>query len=202
MARPRAFDTDQALEAAMHVFWLKGYEGASLSDLLDAMQIARGSLYKAFEDKRSIYLAALDRYDRRVVEGGVVMLDDRAIGDGMIRVERLLHAAVEPVAQMDDRRGCFLCNAAVERAPVDADVEKKVQAMLKRLEDGIARALSESRVAGAWDHERCRAAARALTTFYMGLRVMAKAGQSARDLRGIIRTTLSEMKLIGRSQTS
>jgi TetR/AcrR family transcriptional repressor of nem operon len=48
MARPREFDIDEALERAMNVFWSKGYEGASLQDLLDAMNIARGSLYKAF----------------------------------------------------------------------------------------------------------------------------------------------------------
>ena len=64
MARPREFDIDEALERAMDVFWTKGYDGASLQDLLEAMNIARGSLYKAFQDKHSVYLAALDRYDR------------------------------------------------------------------------------------------------------------------------------------------
>ena len=71
MARPREFDIDQALERAMNVFWTKGYEGASLQDLLDAMNIARGSLYKAFEDKHSVYLAALDRYDRTEIQRAV-----------------------------------------------------------------------------------------------------------------------------------
>ena len=59
MGRPREFDVDKALDRAMGVFWQKGYEGASLQDLLHAMEIARGSLYKAFEDKHSIYLAPL-----------------------------------------------------------------------------------------------------------------------------------------------
>ena len=64
MARPREFDIDQALDRAMGVFWEKGYEAASLQDLLKAMKIARVSLYKAFDDKRAIYLATLDRYDQ------------------------------------------------------------------------------------------------------------------------------------------
>ncbi|WP_083240598.1 TetR/AcrR family transcriptional regulator [Methyloceanibacter methanicus] len=76
MGRPREFDIDKALDRAMGVFWQKGYEGASLQDLLQAMQIARGSLYKAFEDKHSIYLAALDRYDRTEVETGTAFLSD------------------------------------------------------------------------------------------------------------------------------
>ncbi|NIQ96073.1 MAG: helix-turn-helix transcriptional regulator, partial [Desulfuromonadales bacterium] len=76
MARPREFDVDEALDRAMGVFWLKGYEGTSLQDLLKAMKIARGSLYKAFEDKHSIYLAALDRYDQTEVEEGIAFLSD------------------------------------------------------------------------------------------------------------------------------
>ncbi|NJM33970.1 MAG: hypothetical protein HC850_03830 [Rhodomicrobium sp.] len=58
MARPREFDTDEAIEKAMQVFWEKGH-GAALPDLLGGMEIARGSFYKAFSDKKSVYLMAL-----------------------------------------------------------------------------------------------------------------------------------------------
>jgi AcrR family transcriptional regulator len=60
--RPRAFDPDAALERAMHVFWGKGYEGASLSDLTRAMGINRPSLYAAFGDKEQLFRKVLDRY--------------------------------------------------------------------------------------------------------------------------------------------
>src|SRR5216110_2342376 len=60
--RPRAFDTDAALERAMHVFWAKGYEGASLSDLTRAMRINRPSLYAAFGNKEELFRKVLDRY--------------------------------------------------------------------------------------------------------------------------------------------
>src|ERR1700687_5700303 len=60
--RPRSFDSDKALDAAMQVFWRKGYEGASLSDLTDAMGINRPSLYAAFGDKEALFRKALDRY--------------------------------------------------------------------------------------------------------------------------------------------
>jgi len=60
--RPRAFDPDAALERAMHVFWAKGYEGASLSDLTRAMRINRPSLYAAFGNKEQLFRKALDRY--------------------------------------------------------------------------------------------------------------------------------------------
>src|SRR5258707_2768607 len=60
--RPRAFDPDAALERAMHVFWAKGYEGASLSDLTRAMRINRPSLYAAFGNKEQLFGKVLDRY--------------------------------------------------------------------------------------------------------------------------------------------
>jgi AcrR family transcriptional regulator len=60
--RPRAFDPDAALELAMHVFWAKGYEGASLSDLTRAMRINRPSLYAAFGNKEELFRKVLDRY--------------------------------------------------------------------------------------------------------------------------------------------
>src|SRR4051812_42751972 len=60
--RPREFDTEKALERAMHVFWRKGYEGASLTDLTEAMGINRPSLYAAFGDKAALFRRALDKY--------------------------------------------------------------------------------------------------------------------------------------------
>src|SRR5262252_2095208 len=60
--RPRAFDRDRALDQALQVFWRKGYEGASLSDLTRAMGINRPSLYAAFGNKKSLFRQVLDRY--------------------------------------------------------------------------------------------------------------------------------------------
>src|SRR5213080_2666917 len=60
--RPRAFDPDAALDRAMHVFWAKGYEGASLSDLTRSMRINRPSLYAAFGNKEQLFGKVLDRY--------------------------------------------------------------------------------------------------------------------------------------------
>src|SRR5467141_5412537 len=62
LGRPRAFDPDTALDRAMHVFWAKGYEGASLSDLTRAMRINRPSLYAAFGNKEELFRKVLDRY--------------------------------------------------------------------------------------------------------------------------------------------
>jgi TetR/AcrR family transcriptional repressor of nem operon len=62
MARTREFDTEAAVERAMRVFWCKGYEATSISDLVEATGVQRGSLYAAFGSKQGLYHAALDRY--------------------------------------------------------------------------------------------------------------------------------------------
>ena len=190
MARPREFDIDQALERAMNVFWTKGYEGASLQDLLEAMNIARGSLYKAFQDKHSVYLAALDRYDRTEIQQTVDGLRDRSAGDGAVRIHRFLEDARAAVVQRHDRRGCFLCNAAVDRAPMDGGIQTKVLAMMRRMERAVAAALDESRQAAHWPAKRRAEAALTLTNAYVGLRVLARSGFPPKDLAAVIRTAL------------
>jgi TetR/AcrR family transcriptional regulator, transcriptional repressor for nem operon len=190
MARPREFDIDEALERAMNVFWTKGYDGASLQDLLDAMNIARGSLYKAFEDKHAVYLAALDRYDRTEIQRAVDVLRDRSAGDGAARIHRFLEDARAAVVRRHDRRGCFLCNAAVDRAPMDAVIQDKVLAMMKRMERAVAAALNESAQAADWPAKRRAEAALALTNAYVGLRVLARSGFPPKDLAAVIRTAM------------
>lgn len=187
MARPREFDEDEALEAAMGLFWTKGYEAASLEDLLAAMGIARGSLYKAFRSKRDIYLATLARYDQTVVDAAVAMLGDPAGGDGGARIRRFLLSAVEPLAGAGDRRGCFLCNAAVDRAQSDPEVAAKVMAMMRRIERAIAAALTEGGQGVGRDAAARAETARLLLTAYVGLRVLARAGYPAEELRRIAR---------------
>lgn len=195
MARPREFDIDEALDRAMGVFWTKGYEGASLQHLLKAMKIARGSLYKAFEDKRSIYVAALDRYDHTVVQKVVEELRDLRAGDGIARIRAVLEDARDAVASRNDRRGCFLCNAAVDQAPADPKIRAKVMAMLKRLELAFAEALKESKQVARWSARRRAETARLLLNSYMGLRVLARSGYSAADLTGIIGACLQNWGL-------
>jgi TetR/AcrR family transcriptional regulator, transcriptional repressor for nem operon len=189
MARPREFDIDEALDHAMGVFWAKGYEAASLQDLLGAMKIARGSLYKAFKDKRSIYLAALDLYDKTTVETGVSLLSDPEAGDGLSRIRTLL----EGVRDDEDRRGCFLCNAAIDQARVDPEVEARVAAMMRRLEAAFSTALKQSKRAGRWSAKRRTETARFIFNTYMGLRVLARSGYPTRELQAIIDAALRDL---------
>src|SRR5210317_1187307 len=62
VGRPRGFDEAKVLDAAMEVFWRKGYESTSLADLLEATGLHKGSLYQAFGDKHTLFISALRRY--------------------------------------------------------------------------------------------------------------------------------------------
>ena len=84
--RPRVFDADAALDAALAVFWRHGYEGASLTDLTAAMGINRPSLYAAFGNKESLFRRVMDRYAERGRTGGRV--PGRADGPGVRRRAR------------------------------------------------------------------------------------------------------------------
>src|SRR5205823_12481892 len=108
--RPRAFDPDTALERAMHVFWAKGYEGASLSDLTKAMRINRPSLYAAFGDKEHLFRRALDRY-----AAGPAAYACEALKEPTARavVERLLYSTVDAMGDSRNPRGCLLVQGAL-----------------------------------------------------------------------------------------
>ena len=179
MGRPREFDTDAALAAAMRVFWTKGYDGTSLDDLLTAMKIGRGSLYKAFSDKRTLYRAALALYDRSVVDSVVKQLRDRT-ASGCDRVSQFLHSIADAVRQGVDPPGCFLCNASVDQAPTDAAIMAATSASLRRLEAAIGAALSDC--IPAVDADRHRAESSRMVADYIGLRVLARSGHSADQL--------------------
>ena len=106
----------------------------------------------------------------------------------------MLEGARDAVAD-NDRRGCFMCNAGIDRAAADPKVQKKVLAMMKRLESGFATALKESRLAASWPPKRRTETARLLLDTYMGLNVLARAGYSPAELSGVIGTFLRDWGL-------
>lgn len=185
MARPREFDIDEAVGRAMAVFWRLGYDGASLSDLLDGMGIARGSLYKAFTDKKSLFLLALERYDREAVTPGVALLTDPAVTDGWARIVQLFETVVG-FARDGDRRGCMLCSAAAGPAASDPEIAAEVHRMLERMRNGFLAALGDSPRHGALAPSALQDRAETLTTLYVGLRILARAQAPLARLDGCL----------------
>lgn len=110
VGRPRAFDTDAALEKAMQVFWQKGYEGASLSDLTEAMGINRPSLYAAFGNKEELFRKALDCYG----EGpAAYVLEALKEPTAKAVIEKLITAGTTLLSDPRNPRGCLAVQAAL-----------------------------------------------------------------------------------------
>src|ERR1700681_4090818 len=110
LGRPRSFETGKALDAAMKVFWRKGYEGASLSDLTKAMGINRPSLYAAFGHKEKLFHKVLDRYAE-----GPASFSYAALGEPTSRavVERLLYGTADMLTSRQNPHGCLWVQGAL-----------------------------------------------------------------------------------------
>src|SRR4051812_28497699 len=105
MARPRAFDLEVAVDSALHVFWAKGYEGASLDDLTAAMGINRPSLYAAFGSKEALFRRAIDRYVTTYGAGITAALEADTAREA---VARTLRAYADAAGRPGCPAGCFM----------------------------------------------------------------------------------------------
>ena len=175
MARPREFDEEQVIESLMKVFWEKGYQAASMQDLVAASGLLKGSLYGAFGDKQALYLVALRHYDRTRIQAGIDMLNS-ADGNSEQKVSRLFDSVIDSVKTGVFAGGCLLCNASIEMAAIDSSVASEVNNTIRRLQTALMATLSSP---GINAHEAEALAAFIIST-YFGSRVLAKAGAPVR----------------------
>jgi AcrR family transcriptional regulator len=125
IGRPRAFDSDQALDRALRVFWEKGYEGACLSDLTKAMGINRPSLYGAFGNKEALFRKALDRY----AEGPLASLRAAMQAPtGRAAAEGFLRGTIEVLTDPRMPRGCLIVQGALACGEAADPVRKELAA--------------------------------------------------------------------------
>jgi TetR/AcrR family transcriptional repressor of nem operon len=143
VGRPREFDEERALEAAMDAFWRKGYESTSLTDLCSCTGLHKGSLYQAFGDKHQLFMQSLKHYaDREFKETAAVALQQQSPLDSIRAVVRTVcdHAA--------EGRGCLIINSMVELAPHDPQVKEAIQAEGYRRIQVLTEFLTKAQEAG------------------------------------------------------
>ncbi len=184
MAWPREFNHDQVLDAAMAIFWAKGYEAASLADLTAAMGLAKSSFYEAFGSKHALFLRVIDRYGETIVAPRSSLLETGNWAGSTIAV--LFERIIEGVLAEDPRRGCLAGNAASEVLPGDTIAAPHINACLMRYEDAFHGILTRAGDSGELPPERdLRAIARFLAATLQGLYVMAQAGAGRDALNDI-----------------
>lgn len=187
--RPREFDVDEALAAALRVFWTKGYEGASLSDLTEAMGITRPSLYAAFGNKEALFRKALDLYEReKLAYVGEALKAPSSRGVA----ERLLRGALEMQTSDSEPRGCLrvissmTCGAEAES--VRADLIERRASSQQALRDRMARAKEEGDLPPGTDVDGIT---NYLGAILQGMAVQAGSGAGSKQLEELVNTSLA-----------
>jgi TetR/AcrR family transcriptional repressor of nem operon len=148
MARPREFDINEALQAAMLLFWERGYEATSVDDLLRRMKINRASLYAAFGEKRALFVQALKLYEKQF--GYQILLDRARLGSPKLAIKELFEETIKTVTDTppQDRRGCLMQNTALELAPHDADIRRIVRENTEKCRAVLVRVLELAKEKG------------------------------------------------------
>lgn len=192
MPRHKEFDRTEVLDRALELFWHRGYEGTSMQQLVDAMGIHRGSLYGTFGDKHALFLAALRRYDELWISRFVEPLS--APGPVRPAVRRVLEQAGREATE-GVRRGCLATNSAVELAPHDPELARRVRAMLSRVEGALRAALERARGTGELSADvDPPAVARFLIGVLQGLRVLSRMGAEPETLRDTVEVSMKALE--------
>ena len=180
MARPREFDEAEVLAKAMDVFWTHGYDATSITDLMDATGLAKGSLYKGFGDKKRLFTLALDAYladaNSRLAEC------DASSESGREALEQVFAGVVAMSTGSGVRRGCLSVNSAIELGPHDSTVRNRLRRNTRQKEETfvtiISRGIADGSLRKNLDPQ---AAARCITTMTNGLQVRGKLGLTRRE---------------------
>lgn len=186
--RPRSFDMDQALDRALQVFWRKGYEGTSLSDLTGAMRINRPSLYAAFGDKEALFRKALGRYD----EGPAAYVRE-ALNEPTARgvVEKLLRRAADSLSNPRNPPGCLNVQGALACGGGAEPVRRELAMRRAASEAAIRQRLRQAQAEGDLPPDANPTdLARYIATVLQGMSVQAAGGATHAQLQRVIKTAL------------
>ena len=190
VGRPRSFDPEEALEKALKVFWQRGYEGASLPELTEAMGINRPSLYAAFGYKENLFRLAMQRY----MEGKACHVVE-AVQEATARqvAEKLLYGGIDLVTAPKNPHGCFMVQGALacsdEAEPIRKEVAKNRQDGETLVRCRLERAQAEGDLP---PHADPADLARFLASLSYGLAVQAAGGATREELKRVAEVALKQ----------
>jgi TetR/AcrR family transcriptional repressor of nem operon len=195
MARPREFDENVVMDAAIRCFWSRGYEATSIQNLVGETGITAASLYNAYGDKRSIFRTALDRY----VEDGI---GERIRRCEALRPRQAIGAFFDEILirSLNDRerKGCMLVNSALEIAPHDPEFRKMIAGVLDRIENFFLRCVESGQADGTISQSTpANVLAGHLLGVLMGVRVLARVRPERALLEAVIAPALASLDAAG-----
>jgi TetR/AcrR family transcriptional repressor of nem operon len=183
--RPREFDTDAALDKAITRFSEYGYHGTSISDLNACLGLTSGSIYKAWGDKRGLFLAALDRYMTRRSEAIAACLASELSGKKKIEILLTQYALLSSEAA--GRTGCLVIESAVELALADNEISDLIAAQQTKREEQLLHLLQEGQLDGSIRTEvNAASMAKLLLALQQGMRILGKTGSDTSTMLGMV----------------
>jgi TetR/AcrR family transcriptional regulator, transcriptional repressor for nem operon len=189
MPRPKSFDEDAVLDQAVQLFWQRGYEGTSIADLEAHLGLGRQSLYNSFGDKHTLFLKALERYQR---DNGAAVARLGAPDAGLKAIRGFFRWAVDSLTHAEPGRGCLLTNTISERGSDDPDALLRCNVARDALERAFRRALTQAKARGELPKTLdVEATATLLVLQNYGLTVLAKTGKTAAELHAAVEVLLA-----------
>jgi AcrR family transcriptional regulator len=183
IGRPREFDTEEAVDRAMYLFWRKGYEGTSLSDLTSTLGITRASLYAAFGNKKALFMTVLDRYE---ANAGRYRVDALKALTAREFARKLLLGAVALHGDKSNPPGCLGVQGALVCGNRSIAIRQELISRRLAGEAAIHRRLKRAKAEGDLP-ANCNPAdlARYLSAVIYGITVLAAGGANRRELQGV-----------------
>lgn len=188
--RPPAFDHDKALEKALRVFWLRGYEGASMAELTEALGINRPSIYAAFGNKEELFRKALGKY-----LAGPVAYVAEAMNEPTSRqvVEKFLTRSAEFLTSPNNPSGCMIVQGALSCGPGSELIQRELIAHRKGYEDALKQRFELAKMQGDLpDSVNASHLAKYVATLHQGMSVQATSGATLEDLMAVVEIALKD----------
>jgi TetR/AcrR family transcriptional repressor of nem operon len=192
MGRAKEFDEDEVLDRVMIDFWETGYNALSIRGIEESTGVLKGSLYAAFGDKHSLFLAALERYIR-LGRADV----DKLLAKGptpRAAIERYLRARATRCTGPLRSRGCLLANTAIELAPHDAEVSSVAATAYRAMVDQLVPTLREGQRMGQISRDKdAKTLAEYLVVLVQGMNVVGKTDADGSMVRAALKLALRSL---------
>lgn len=192
MARNKEYKREDVLDAATRVFWVKGFKGTSMSDLVTATGLNKYSMYQEFGNKEGLFRECIDNYTMRLNREGLGILTQLPLG--LQNIEAFFLRLVDRASSCDSP-GCLLVNSAIEKELLEEEAFIKVKKNLARIEELFFQCLTAAQTNDQIAQEKdCRILAAFLFTVANGMAVQSKTGRSKETLASMVDVALSTLK--------
>ncbi len=177
--RPRGFDEDEVLDALVALFWERGFEAASLTDIVDTAGLNKSSLYNAFGSKDEVFVRALERY----VDARAAMLQEMTDGDaGIDDLLAAIEAIREEITSEQGARGCLAVNTSTELGLRNDQVRELSERYRSSLRHGFCRPLERAAALGEIPDELVETYVDIIQAFVVSLAVSARSAAPPEEL--------------------